>query len=456
MFKNGRLLTPGCMRTYCTGYGPSLLADMENQSKDLPNPSVLDTAFKRLHEAHRYWHVAQENYFDPEEFRMAMQACIQTLRTVTFMLQASKRSLDGFDAWYRPQQDKMRSDSILRWLIEARNHIEKAGDLATYSQMTAKIIASYNDRFEVSSIDGSLFDSIKTLFSKVPPFYLVGQVFEHGVLRVERRWVANTLPSRELLDALAHAYTVLSQVLADACTHWLLTPWSAPNIHDADVDTKLGESPNCMSHRPEIIQMTISLKECASVQMFKKVVKRDETLEVAVTARYRIERPNVQPSTLEGHAAMLFAHARRVIEKDGYHIPLVVLFRDSKIVHAMQLIYGNRAAKYMLMRDVATIVQHKKADAIMHIGEAWHARLDPAHPFQYPSDVPTKREILILMASTKDRSFSLEAEILRPNDSVQLGDTVEETNCHFDMFSPVLKIWNGQEASAKDNSLYKT
>lgn len=423
---------------------------MEAQSKDLPNPSVLDTAFKRLHEAHRHWHSAQESYFDPEEFRMSMQACIQTLRTVTFMLQASKRSLEGFDEWYVPQQEKMRSDSILRWLIEARNHIEKAGDLATYSQMTAKVIASYHDQLEVTGVEGDLFDSIVTLLGKVPPCYLVGQVFEHGILRVERRWVANTLPTHELLDALAHAYTELSRVIADAREHWSLTPWSPPKIHDSEVDLEQGEHPSCMSDRPEIIEAMISLKEGVPVHFVRKVVKHDETKVAAVVERYGLgERPTVQPTTLVEQAKMLFAHARRVMKTDGYHVPAVFLFKDGNLVHMMQLMYHDRAAKYMLMRNVAEIVRQKKANAIIHIGEAWTTQMDPAHPFQYPSDAPNRREILHLMASTKDQSLSMEAEITRPDGNVELGETIESTGRHPDMFSPILKVWSSQEVSGK-------
>jgi hypothetical protein len=416
---------------------------MQAQSKD---PAVLDTTFRRLHDAHRHWHAAQENYFEPEEFRTAMQACIQTLRTVTWMLQASKNSLDGFDEWYKPQQDRMRADSILRWLIEARNHIEKAGDLATFSQMTAKVIASYHDQLEVTGVDGNLFDNLTTLLDKIPPCYLVGQVFEHGVLRVERRWVANSLPTRELLDAIAHAYTELSQVLANACAHWSLTPWQAPVIQGDEVEPELGERPYCMSNRPEMVEAMISLKKGVPVRTVRKAVKHDETQEAAVVEWYGLARPTAQPCTLEQHAQVLFEVARRMMKKDAHHVPVVFLFREGSIVDMIQLVFSDRAAKYMLMRDVADIVQQKKADAIIHISEAWHARFDPARPFQYASDAPDRREILILMASTKDRSFSLEAEITRPNGNVELDATAEKTIDHPDMFSPVLKVWNAQES----------
>lgn len=422
---------------------------MEAQSNDQPNSSVLDTAFRRLHEAHRHWHAAQENYFDPEEFRMAMQACIQTLRTVTFMLQSSKRSLEGFDAWYEPQQAKMRADSILRWLIEARNHIEKAGDLATYSQMTAKVIASYHDQLEVTAVEGDLFDNVAALLARVPRCYLVGQVFEHGALRVERRWVANTLPDRELLDALAHAYTALSQVILEACERWALTPWQAPQIHDNSVIGAFGERPRCMSDRPEIVEALISLKDGSPLSIVRKTVEFDEEDKAAIKDRYGpIERPTVPPSNLTQHARALFEQARRVMKKDKHHISIVFLFRENRPVHMMQLEYRDRAAKYLLMRDVAEIVHQKKADAIIHIGEAWTAKFDPAHPFRYAAEVPERRECLILMGSTKEAGITMEAEIKRVDSGVKLGKTNEIIGPPPEMFAPVLKVWNDQNASS--------
>ena len=46
---------------------------------------------RRLQDAHRLWHQAEESYFDPDGFRIAAQNTVQTLRTVTFILQKHKR-----------------------------------------------------------------------------------------------------------------------------------------------------------------------------------------------------------------------------------------------------------------------------------------------------------------------------------------------------------------------------
>ena len=91
-----------------------------------------------MEDAHRLWHHALESYFDPEAFRVALQNCIQTLRTVTWLLQNNKRHIPNFDAWYSAWQDKMRADNVMRWLVNSRNKIEKQGDLGTHSMTSCQ------------------------------------------------------------------------------------------------------------------------------------------------------------------------------------------------------------------------------------------------------------------------------------------------------------------------------
>jgi hypothetical protein len=47
----------------------------------------IPNAHRRLEEAHRLWHRAAESYDDPDEFRTNLNALLQALRSVTFVLQ---------------------------------------------------------------------------------------------------------------------------------------------------------------------------------------------------------------------------------------------------------------------------------------------------------------------------------------------------------------------------------
>src|SRR5947207_8464481 len=95
---------------------------------------------RRLHDGHQNWHETCIKYSDPEGFRIALNATIQTLRNVTWILQSELKHSAGFDAWYATWQDKMKNDKRMRWLVEARNKLVKQGDLQTHSLAKAMLM----------------------------------------------------------------------------------------------------------------------------------------------------------------------------------------------------------------------------------------------------------------------------------------------------------------------------
>src|SRR5260370_34948887 len=86
-------------------------------------------AENRLQDCEHYWNQAAEAYQRPRDFVRELQTAIQQLRTVTFVLQDSKRRIPEFDAWYQRWQDRMSSDSVLKWLKNMRNIIDTKEDM---------------------------------------------------------------------------------------------------------------------------------------------------------------------------------------------------------------------------------------------------------------------------------------------------------------------------------------
>src|SRR5690349_13674670 len=107
---------------------------------ELP-PATLGPAFTRLEDSHRQWHQAEDEYFDPSGFRIALNGCIQTLRSVTFVLQKQKNKIDGFETWYQDWQKKLNADEVLKWSVQARNRIVKEGDLELHSILRVSVVA---------------------------------------------------------------------------------------------------------------------------------------------------------------------------------------------------------------------------------------------------------------------------------------------------------------------------
>jgi hypothetical protein len=416
------------------------------------NACLLAPVHKRLEDAHQQWHQAQEQYFSPDSFRLAVQSCIQTLRTVTFVLQNNKRAIPDFDDWYGAWQEKARGDAIMRWAVEARNHIEKRGDLETYSELRAEVIASYTSNLPPIPIKGDLFDDVKELLSHVPSEHVQHQILEHGALRVERRWVANTLPSHELLDALAHVYGRLAQMLVDAHTQMGLTAPQLMEVHGDKMISVPGGGPKdgrlpCMLSRGEKLAAMFSLKDGRTFQMSRETVQLDENQARESLQKYGIA-PAIgtePPTNLRMIARQTFAWTRKVFEVDGYHVPMAFLFKENKPVGQFGLEYENRSDKYLIMRELAVEVERTGADSILHIGEVWMATPAqlPAHGF--PSDADDRKEAIALAACSRDETFELTAEIRRSDTAVTLGETVEFDLAKSDMFSPIREVWEKQD-----------
>jgi hypothetical protein len=74
--------------------------------------------------------LALENFPDtPDRERQvaAMHNVVMTGRTVTFVLKNMQHVAPNFQAWYKPWEDEMRQDPLLRYFKDLRNKIEKQG-----------------------------------------------------------------------------------------------------------------------------------------------------------------------------------------------------------------------------------------------------------------------------------------------------------------------------------------
>ena len=84
-----------------------------------PIPSTVD----KVVEAQYFLMAMADGYHDPHIFRYKLNAFIQALRNVTFMLQSEPRKPKGFKSWYAEKQKEMGKDSQLRQFVEARNFL---------------------------------------------------------------------------------------------------------------------------------------------------------------------------------------------------------------------------------------------------------------------------------------------------------------------------------------------
>jgi hypothetical protein len=72
------------------------------------------------------------------EFQYELNAFLSASRSVTFVLQKSFSGVQGFEAWYASQRDKMASDHAMRFFLEIRNVSQKEGPVSYVAGNSSK------------------------------------------------------------------------------------------------------------------------------------------------------------------------------------------------------------------------------------------------------------------------------------------------------------------------------
>ena len=400
----------------------------------------------RLSDVHRQWHEAERSYFNPEAFRAAIQSAIQTLRTVTFILQSNRRYIPDFTGWYQEWQDRLRSDLLMRWMVDARNKIEKQGDLETNSFVSAEIVASYLEEGPSVQVPAELWDAPLELQRRIPQNELGEHLRRHGILRIRRRWVENTLPEHELLDAVAIAYGRVSELVDDAHRQAGLSAPVTINEETGEAFPKefRGGRLPCMIGHEDARTRNIDLSDGRPMTLVEEAVPFDREI-----AQEYVERVGVDPAetfSSDGSSRdiidTLFSTVRRVFEADGTHVTICFLFRSGRPVDIVGLAPGDQGEKYLLMRSVARRVTECGADTAVLVSEAWSAPFDPSRPYQRPADSPVREEHLVAtLARAEGEPIQLRARIIRDGDSVSLDETQTTDGGRHFAFAPLYKAW---------------
>ena len=176
-------------------------------------PCPVAGSHRRLMDCHEHWHAAGDNYMSPDGFRMNLNALIQGLRNVTFLLQKQRRSLPDFEHWYKEWQQSVSGDQVMRWVVNSRNRIVKESDLELLSTVKVRLSLDWLHEFEETWEMPARFDTRNILMRLMSDGRPMPPV---GTLTIERRWIDKYLPEWELLDATAIVYDRITQLLVTA------------------------------------------------------------------------------------------------------------------------------------------------------------------------------------------------------------------------------------------------
>jgi hypothetical protein len=418
-------------------------------STDCPIPKT----HARLDQSHALWHESLDSYAEPDRFVGRLNALIQALRSVTFVLQKELRHKENFDSWYLPWQERMRADKRMTWLVSARNKIEKEGDLDTHSVAHVRVVGDWRET-AVAELDvdptSEAHDIARRVSVLVPP-----RSQREDTLVVERLWTVEELANDEILDTLAHCYGFLFRLVAAVHEEWgdrdkqCILSTEGPCGGGPSTPHPSGRMP-CMVASRESRTARRDLQSGAPVEMGIRPLDGPAVSKEEVEARYG------SPAALEGlsQSASVFdlGHAfhewgRKVLLADGYHSTFAwLLTADKRLVH-IALYPEDHREKYLGIEQVALEADRLGAEDLIFTTEVWEApavKPDDPRAEMRATEREDRQEVFLTVALGRDgkcREWRTRMSRTESGD-LELAE-MHATDIEPPLFlAPVIKVWD--------------
>ncbi len=307
-----------------------------------------------------------ETYMEPELFRLNINQFLQTSRTVTFIVQKNKDSIQNFDAWYQPIVASWARDKVMDWAKDSRNKIEKEGDLALHSTLDLTLFWSYivEHDTKISTSRSDLLQAGTKRLIRLARKMLPSGLIKSSAVRIERSWVANSLPDWEILHAFNYIYSTLYRLCMDFSI-----------LAGAAIDSAVPDPAELQSAKDaarRISYLKLSDLEIHSQRTKKIRFKRDEISDARMKLIEPFKGAMTEPKTMDEMFDVLCTMASSTFEFDGYHVPMMFFYGDDmRAIDMMSMHYSDRVDKYIFWRSAAERMIATKARVVATIGEAW-------------------------------------------------------------------------------------
>lgn len=312
---------------------------------------------KRLGDAAHALINCRKTYFEPDLFRQNVNHFLTTIRTVTFLIAKDKAIIPDYERWLSSAIGKYWSgDEVMLWAKESRNYIEKEGDLDLQSSLSVSLIFSYfSSEDRVIEIDRSdlLSAGIEKLM-RLAEIKLPYGVRAAAAVKIERRWVANKLPNRELLQSMIYVYNRYRQACADLSEH--LGSTLSVVIPTAE---SIGES-----HVFERRVSYVKFNDKASYSMHAYKAETDRTF----TPPDWLKDLDKSKPRFEIFCQM----AEFTFEKFGNHLAMVFMFGEKgEVLQFLGFSPADQVDKFIFWRVLSEKVIYLRAESIIYISEVW-------------------------------------------------------------------------------------
>ena|GEM_PF-1621278 len=350
-----------------------------DQSPGVPCP--IPKTHARLNQCHEMWHAALGSYANPDSFVGQLNALIQGLRTVTFVLKKELSHRDGFDQWYAPWQAKMEADKRMKWLVSARNRIEKQGDLDTHSVAQVRVMGDWSETPAVA-VEADPTMEAHEIARRVQLVGLPERAQLEGVLVVERRWTLEELAGDEILDVLAHCHGVLTNLVGAAHEQWGAEKETSCELSENGACEGSPKMPHpsgrlpCMLATRQARTARRDLQSGALVEVGLEPYRGPALTKEQIHERYGPQTPLEEVATDAGifeKAEAIHRWGRQLLRTDGYHVTLAWLLRDGRALRQISLHPEDQREKYLGIENVAEEVERLGANEVIFATEAWEA-----------------------------------------------------------------------------------
>lgn len=329
---------------------------------------------RRLEDLAHLLRGCSETYFDPDLFRRNTNQFLQTARTVTFIIQKNKVDIPEFDGWYRKQVlDGWAQDRVMTWAKDARNTIEKEGDLEINSTLNVSLIYSYLEEEDITVPCGrtELLDAGVKQLIRFAKRRLPTGIADAAGIRIERAWITAGLDSVELLQALAYVYSRLY----DCCKSLALQlerslPKSIPG------PSELASLGDMVRH-----VRLVKLRDLQSYHLktgAMHATKEDKLPDGFKDRVRRLIESLGKPSDFQSAVAFYRGMAQATFSQWQNHIPMLFLLNEDWSVQDMVMpVLVDQADKYFFWRMIGERVRIQKPHCVAHTTEVWVREVIP-------------------------------------------------------------------------------
>ncbi|WP_434654022.1 hypothetical protein [Chromobacterium violaceum] len=260
-------------------------------------------------------------------------------------------------------------------------------------------------------------------------------IYKESALTIERRWVANTLPEYELIDAVVYGYKKLFDIVCKLKSYLGLE--NSPPSPLAFFSSQ--------THRAYLKLSDDKIYNLTTHAMRKLICAKgrqslDEAIKESGTDFKSVHDINLP---IASRVNSLGNFAATIMKRDGYHIHIGFFFTDAtdSPPYVVSPIFEDRIDKLIFWHEIAFLVKLFNITSLLWISEAW-IRSASSDLDLGVSELPiVGEELHVTGISKKEGQYTISFPVSRDSKQVKLGESKVLTKSLANYFAPIMRAW---------------